>query len=511
MLKRLLINTGSNVVQLVVSMVVTFLMAPFYLEMMGHHDYGLREMVLALVGYLGMLDLGMRPTVSRFASMHNAQADREQLIRVYATSLMFMITIGILLALFFWLWALWFPGILLEQDGSETRKYALFLMIIGIQVMFAFPRFVSESFLEGLQRYYLKNAVNITGTVGISVLSYLYMTPANALLLFTGLSAGFALVKLILFSLMLTPGRVGAIYPDLREFQWPKLREMLQFGSKSFIQGAAQKIETMSDRLVIGALLGPAMVPVYTIPFTLVGYVNSITMTLSHAFMPLFSDLNARGQAHRIKRVYLLSSKVLVGLVLPMGLGVTLVGTPFIEVWMKGQFDPETVNAIIVLIALYIVVPKLNPFASRYLTAINEHGIFARVAPIAALVNLGLSVWAVTEIGVIGAALGSVFPVFVVTPIFLRKACLHLGIPMSEYVRRCLLPAVIPTLIMGAVVFWLRVEWGLTDYARIVAAILLGAAIYCLAFWGLAMNRDERQWLMASVMRQPESDGAGDD
>ena len=509
MLKRLLINTGSNVAQLVISMAVTFLMAPFYLDMMGHHDYGLREMVLALIGYMGMMDLGMRPTVSRFASMHNAHGDRAQLIRVYATSLVFMILIGILLAVFFWLWAWWLPGILREDEGSETRKYALFLMIIGIQVMFAFPRFVAESFLEGLQRYYLKNVINISGTIAIAIVSYLYMTPENALLLFTGLSAAIALAKLILFCLMLTPAQVGAIYPDLRQFRWPQLREMLQFGLKSFIQGAAQKVETMSDRLVIGALLGPAMVPIYTIPFTLVGYVNSITMTLSHAFMPLFSDPNARGQAHRIKRVYLLSSKVLVGLVLPMGAGVCLVGGSFIAVWMKGQFDPETVNAIILLLALYIVVPKLNPFASRFLTAINEHGIFARVAPVAALANLGLSVWAVTEIGVVGAALGSVFPVFVVTPIFLRKACHHLGITMWLYVRRCLLPAVVPTLVMSGTVLWLRLEWGLTDYGRIVTAILVGAAVYGVAFLTLAMTRDERQWLLERLQRRSDNSETG--
>ncbi|WP_172408462.1 hypothetical protein [Marinobacter sp. es.048] len=36
-------------------------MAPIYLKMMGHHDYGLREMVLALVGYMGDAGLGHAP------------------------------------------------------------------------------------------------------------------------------------------------------------------------------------------------------------------------------------------------------------------------------------------------------------------------------------------------------------------------------------------------------------------------------------------------------------------
>ena len=502
MLRRLMVNTGSNMIQLLVSMSVTFVMAPFNLEMMGHHDYGLREMVMALIGYMGMMDLGMRSTVSRFASMHNAHRDRESLSVVYATSLVFMGLLGLLLGLFFWLWGWFYPEILTEQEGSESKKYMLFLLLIGIQLLFAFPRFVAESFLEGLQRYYLKNMINIGGTLGISILSYLYMTPSNALVLFTFLSAVFALVKLLLFMSMLLPRHVGAIYPDLRRFKWPKLKEMLNFGLKSFIQGASRKVETVSDRVVIGSILGPSMIPVYTISFTLVGYINSITMTLTHAFMPLFSELNARGQQHRIRDVYLFSSKVVVGLVLPMGVGINLVGPAFIAVWMKGQFDSATVSSIIFLLTLYIVVPKLNPFASRYLTAINEHGIFARVAPFAALANLALSIWAVTEIGVVGAALGSVFPVFVVTPIFLQRACRHLGISMIGYVKRCLLPAIIPSVIMGMVVFWMRQEFGLTDYARIVAAIIVGGVVYATLFWFVALRGEERQWLLDRFFRK---------
>lgn len=319
MLKRLLINTSSNMAQLTVSMVVTFVMAPIYLELMGHHDYGLREMVFALAGYMGMLDLGMRPTVSRFASMHNARSERTSLLSVYSCSLVFMGLVGIALASFFWIWAVSFPEVLNPEDGGDATKYALFLLLVGGQLLFAFPKFVTESYLEGFQRYYFKNMINIITTITIAVLAYIFMTPENGLILLVGLAAASQFIKLMIFGLILLKPAVGAIYPNLRYFSRSKLKEMLSFGLKSFIQGAAYKVEKQSDRLVIGTILGPALIPVYTIPATLVGYISSIAMTLSHTFMPLFSDLNARGQQHRIKAIYLLASKLLVGLIIPMG------------------------------------------------------------------------------------------------------------------------------------------------------------------------------------------------
>lgn len=496
MLRKLAVNTGSNMAQLVVGMVVTFIMAPIYLQMMGHHDYGLREMVMSLIGYMGMLDLGMRPTVSRFAAMYNANREREELLVVYASSLVFMILVGLVLAVFFWVWALSYPGILVAEEGGDKSKYALFLLIVGAQLLFAFPKFVAESYLEGLQRYYLKNMINIGSTVMIAVISYIYITPQNALILLVSLVAVSVVIKLVIFTAILWRPALGVIYPSFRRFSRSRLKEMLTFGLKSFIQGASQKIETASDRLVIGTILGPASVPVYSISSTLVSYVNKLTMTLTHVFMPLFSDLNARGEEDRIREIYLVASKFVVGLVVPMSAGITLIGAPFIEIWMQGAFDPVTVNAIMVLLVFYIAVPKLNPFASRYLTAINRHSIFAKVAPPAALLNLVLSIWLVMEFGVVGAAMGSVFPVFIVTPIFLKAACRHLQVSLTEYVRRCLLPSVLPVLPMAALVLWMRLNGHLESYSGIILAVLAGGAVYALLFWLISINGDEKRFVM---------------
>mgnify|MGYP001162316938 CR=1 FL=1 len=499
MLKQLIVNTGSNMAQLFVSMVVTFVMAPIYLKMMGHHDYGLREMVLAIVGYMGMLDLGMRPTVSRFASMHNALRDRESLLIVYSSSLVFLTIVGTFLGAFFWVWAISFPEVLNPEGGDERVKYTLFLLLVGAQIFFSFPMFVAESYLEGLQRYYIKNMINIAFTILIALICYITMTPQNALVLLVGLGALFQAIRLLLFGGMLMRPAIGSIYPNFRYFSRGKLREMLSFGFKSFIQGAASRVERMSDRIVIGSILGPAAIPVYTIPSTLVGYISSITMTLTHAFMPLFSDLSARNQHGRIKSIYMLSSKLVVGLIIPMAVGICIVGGPFIARWMPGEFDPALVDAILVLLVLYLCVPMLNPFVSRYLTAINKHGIFAKVAPPAALVNVGLSIWFVYEFGVIGAALGSVFPVFVVMPIFLKAVAGQIGITMLEYVRSVILPALFPVSIMGGGLIWWRYQYGLETYFEIVGAVLVSAMIYGGIYWTAALNREEREFFLRVI------------
>lgn len=500
MLKRLAVNSASNLTFLLINMALTFVMAPFYLEMMGHHDYGLREMIIALIGHMGMIDLGMRPTMSRFAARYHAQKDQHSLNVVYACSFVFMGVVGLLVATFFWCWAAFYPEILADTDNANSYKYYLFLLAVGTQVLFAFPRFVTESFLEGLQFYYVKNFIEIIGSISIAVLSYSYMNPRNALLLLTAFTIIISAIKLLLFGAMLMTKRYGNLSPSLGGFKWPKLKEMLNFGFKSFVQGAANKVETMSDRLVIGGILGPASIPVYTISLTLVSYIRNITATLTHAFMPFFSALDANDRRSEIRQVYLSASKIVVGLAMPMGVGISIVGAPFVDVWMKGQFQSETVNSIIILLVVYMITPTLNPFASRFLTAINEHDIYAKIAPIAALANLGLSIWAVIEFGVIGAAIGSVLPVLFVTPVYLKYSCHHLGITIISYVKHSILPALLPTFVMGGTVLWLRLEWGFTSYVRLIIGISAGAMLYASIFWLLAMTKTERTWLLSRIL-----------
>lgn len=497
MKRRLVVNTSSNLMRLGINMTITFIMAPIYIKMLGHYDYGLREMILSITGYMGMLSLGMRPTISRFTSMHNAQKDRDAMFIVYACSLVFMSFVGLLLATVFWLWAIFFPGSLVPEAGGDETKYTLFLLLVGTNLLFLLPKTVMESYLEGMQRYYLKNNVNIIGSIMLATIAYTFITPENGLLLIVGLTLISVIIKLMIFGWLLMRPAYGAVYPNLRYFSRDKLKEMLTFGSKSFIQGASSKIEKTSDRIVIGGIVGPAGVPLYSVPASIINYLNSVTMSLTTAFMPLFSDLNARGgQQKRMTRIYLFASKLVVGFVLPAGVGAVVIGGPFIGVWMNGEFNREQVDGIIALLAIYTVVPKLNPFASRYLTALGRHGIFAKVAPVAALVNLGLSVWMVFEYGVIGAAMGSVLPVFVVTPIFLKYSCRSLGISSREYVAKSLIPALIPTILMGAVAFWIRVDWGLDNYGEILGCIAIGALVYALLFWVIALTSSDRQYLL---------------
>ncbi|SFM69817.1 oligosaccharide flippase family protein [Marinobacter pelagius] len=499
MFRIILVNTGSNVLVMLVKLALTFIMTPIFVSYLGNHDYGLWAMVGGIIGYMGMLDLGIKPAISRFAAKHRAEKDRVALQQVYASTLIFTFCIGVLVSLILTCWALWFTG-WMTPDGEESLKYTLFLLILAGQMIITFPGYVTVSFLEGFQKYYIKNNITIVNSLIGAGLFITFANPDNALLVLAGVSALGLSIKYIIFMILLSRPSFGAISFKGSNFSPSKLSEMLRFSLKSFVQGLATRMESATDTIVIGAFLGPASVPFYAIPMNLVRNIQGLGWTLTHAFMPLFSDMAARSQQAEIQKIYLVSSKVVAGLVVAIGIGVTLVGTPFLALWIGPEYTKQS-DVIILLLVMFVTLPMLNPFSSRYLTAINEHGIFAKLMPVSALVNVGLSIALVKSYGIVGVAAASVLPALVLHPVLLTYSCRHLKLSVSRYLKTSLLPLLTPWVSMGLFVAWVRWHLGIEGYVSLVATVISGGAIYFVMFWFVSLTSDERRFVAGRLRR----------
>src|SRR5690554_3062722 len=483
-----------------VKLAITFIMTPIFVYNLGKYDYGLWEMIGAVIGYMGILDLGLRPAISRYAAKHLAEEDEVALQSVYVSALAFMAVVGLLLFVFFFLWGTWFSASL-APSGEPNQKYTLLLIIIGAYLFISFPGYVAESYLEGFQKYYLKNNITIINSIIGSSLLYAFITPENGLLLLAGINGIGLSIKYVLFMWILSRPAYGAIKAQAGNYSWARLKELVVFGFKSFVQGIATRVENATDVLVIGLILGPAVVPFYSIPANLTQQIRTMGWTLTHAFMPLFSGLSAKADDEMVRRVFVVSSRYVVSILLAMGTGALLLGVFFISVWLDPEFG-EKARLIIVFLVFFTILPFINPFASRYLTAINKHGIFAKLTPIAAAINIALSLSLVHPFGLEGVAFASVVPGLIFVPLYLRYTCRNLGISVLYYLRSAVLPGLVPASIMALVLLVVGEYLVYDSYTDIVAGAVLSSLSWLVGFWLLVLNREERSYLAVRITRK---------
>jgi len=504
MMKRLAFNTASNVITLVIKLSITFIMTPMLIKNLGRYDYGIWEMIGAVIGYMGMLDLGIRPAVSRFASRFIALDDEVSLRILYATAWYFLLAIGVLIAVILSMWGIFFPEHIAEIP-TDTQRYTWLLLILAAQLLITFPSYAAESYMESYQEYYLKNNITIVNSfIGFTIVYY-YITPSNALILLAAVNALGVCSKYI-FLVWFMQYRRPFLKLKREYFSVPQFKELLSFGFKSMISGISSRIENATDSLVIGTVLGPASVLLYSVPAALLSQTRGICMTITHVFMPYISGLNATNDHQKIRVVYIFGSKLMVFVPLLLIMGILTVGEDFLRLWV-GADIAESSRKFLFIIAAFTLIPMLNPLSVRYLQAIDEHVFFAKWQPAVALANLILSVILIYPLGIAGVALGSLIPAIIFQPILLYVCCKHLNASVWEYVSKVLLPWIIPSIGMVVSIFGFKHLIPITNFFWFLIVASLGALVFVGLSCFLVFSVKERSQLFGLVRRKKVSIG----
>jgi O-antigen/teichoic acid export membrane protein len=498
-IKRLALNTASNLGTLFLKIAFTFIMTPILIKNMGNYDYGLWEMIGAVIGYMGMLDLGIRPAVSRFAARFIAQEDDSALVRLYATAWYFLLFIGLFVFMVLAVWGVYFPGTLAEK-GASTEPYMWLMVILALQLLITFPAFTAESYMEAYQEYYLKNNITIINTIIGNCAILYFVSPDNALVLLAAVNAIGIATKYI-FYVWYMHWKRPFLSCRRHYFSLEQLKTLFKFSIKTVIQGVCYRIETATDSLVIGIVMSPAAVPLYSVPANLINYLRLISFNATHVFMPYFSGLTATGEKEKIVQVYLSVSKITAGLIMVLGVGVFTLGEEFLRLWVGNEIAESYLDIRIYLVA-FTLLPMLNPYANRYLTAIDKHGVYAKWQPIVAIANLVLSLVLIGPMGIAGVALGSLIPGLIFQPFLLWYCCQQLEISVLKYIRSVLLPISLPLLGMYFALSFGETVIQISNYVELFGLGLAASCVYLALAYFVSFSAVEKQQFKSLIRRK---------
>ncbi|MBE9528372.1 MAG: oligosaccharide flippase family protein [Proteobacteria bacterium] len=500
MLRTLVKNSTSNVSVNIIKMVISFIMAPVVVKALGNYDYGLWELVFSFTGYMSLMDIGMRPAVTRYVARYNAKNDRASLEKLFSTAFTFNATIGVIACSSLVTWALLNPEVLAAQD-ADPKRYMFFLAIVGVQVLFQFPGYVAECFHEGYQRHYLKNNITIVNTIiGSSILYYLLTHDYGLVTLALGSAISICL-KYIIFTLLLIFPRFGAFRVNLKDVSLSMVKILLTFGSKTFIQSLASVIAVTVGSVTVGIFLGPAMVPFFSIPARLITYVTDMSMTATNAFLPMFSHLHSKEEYENITKMYLVSTKYILGITFPLLVGVSLLGKAFIARWIGEEYIINGTTVMYLLLAGHVLM-IMNPLHQRYLTAINSINVLAKMRVYAAVTILALAFILVHPLGKEGVALAFLLTAILFEPYILLYTCRQLNITVVHFLQSVIYPLIIPCSAMGLLLLLANMTYTIESYVEILTTATLCSLVYIVFFYFISISREEKDLLLVKIKQR---------
>ena len=120
-------NSASQTLLYATNVLLSLLMTPIYLKFLGAAGYGVWELMLALIGYLGILDLGIAPALVQFFAVAKSTESRPEEARIFRTGFYTLSLVGVAGGLALSVVAL-FPEKILSAPGSmaQVTSYALF-------------------------------------------------------------------------------------------------------------------------------------------------------------------------------------------------------------------------------------------------------------------------------------------------------------------------------------------------------------------------------------------------
>jgi len=479
-------STIANWAVFVVVAVVSFLMSPFIVHHLGDSAYGTWVLLGSFVGYLGLLDFGVRGAVTRYVANQYAAGDHTGASTTVLAAVRLFTGLALLTAVIAGLLALSLDS-LFRIPPELLADARLVVLLGGGTVAVSFIGGVFGGVVAGLHRF------DIDGGVEIAI------TLLRAAAVVAALDAGYGLVTLALIQGAVAVLRAivayflaRRLYPELSLQNTgptrPAIKQLLSFSLFSSLIQLSGILIYYSNSIVIAAFLPVGVVTYYAIAANLADYARQVVAAVSRVITPRTSASLATGGIDAVRAVVLSVGPAATLVTAPMAITFLIRGERFLDLWMGPAYGPATDQVLWVLaLAVWLAGGRLIAAATGL--GINRHQGLAALYGAEAIANLGLSIVLIKPLALVGVALGMTIPTIIVDLVFMPRYCArHLRIPPLEFLTRVWLWPSVACLGFAAATYAIE-RWANTDslaafFVQVFALlplVALGAAITVLS------------------------------
>ena len=479
----LVVNALSNWATLAVTVLVGFFLTPIVIAHVGRAGYGVWTLVATLVGYYGLLDLGISAAVVRYVARDAGRGDRRALSETASTAMAVFVGVGLAVGAV----SLWVGAPLarfFSVADADLGTFARVVWLMGAATALSFPSNVFSGVARAHERFVALNLVVIGSTLARAGLTVWALWSGYGLVGVAGANAAVAVLALIanavLCRVMLPHVRFR---PSL--FRRSVLRSLIGFGAVATVITVADLLRFKLDSVVLAKFRDMDVVAVYGVAALLIHYMlTGVTAGLG-VLTPRFASLAGQG-TDGLRDLFVRSLSISAALGFGAGMLMVCFGGPFVRLWVGDTFR-DAIPVLWILGTSYAVALAQAPGIS-VMYALNRHGLYALTNTLEGVANVVLSLALVSRYGIVGVVLGTAVPQLLhkglVQPVYVSRL---VGAPLGRYVLAC-----VPGLVAGAAIVGGVVVSGVMprlghNWAMLFVEGAAAAGLFVAVWWGLTV------------------------
>lgn len=389
-----------NLIGTALPMVAGLLAIPALIKLLGVERFGILSIAWMLVGYFGLLDMGLGRSLTQKVSERIGSGDTKNLKPLIWKSTIVAGFLGLLGTLLVALLSEKITNEVLKVSSEYMTETQIGFYWIAVTIPVVIVSSCLFGVLEGKQKFEI--TALIRGPLGI----FIFIAPIIALQHTNNLtwSLGSLFFTRLFFLIILT---TITIQQTKKFIGWKtekeELMSLFKFGGWVTISNIISPVMVYFDRFYIAATLTATVVAYYTTPFDL------LTKSLIIPFAivgVMFTSFASKWQTDKESVLFQFkkTTKLITTLMLPICMVIVIFAKPALTLWLDKDFAIESYIVTQVLaVGIFINALAMVPFA--FIQAIGRADITAKIH-IIELPFYILSLWFfVNKFGLIGAAL----------------------------------------------------------------------------------------------------------
>lgn len=424
-------SVSSNWVVTLVTLVVSFVLTPYMIHVLGEDGYGTWTLVVSLTSYLLLLSLGVPMASVRYFAEHVARGDSTKLNEAVGSSIVLYLLMGFCaLVIGTGLYVIFLLSYDVPDPWQAEARVAF--AIVVVQIAIGFVALVPEGILAAHHDFVTRNVVLVAAAVLRLVLTWVLLA-LKASIVFLAIVQIACLVFDFTVAWILIRWRHPSVRMRVASSSLAMVRRILSFSFYVLLLAVGARLVFQTDAIVIGAFLRVGDIPFYAVANGIVLYLIEMVGAIAIVVMPLATKLKAQNESRELTLIFLKWSKIALSLTMLASIFLFVLGPQAIGWWIDPSFEASSGQALRILVVSCIAFLPVIGVVLPILMGIGRPQVPAVSYVLTGLVNLLMSIALVRPLGLSGVALGTAIPNVVFAAIVLLYACRQLGLSFWEY------------------------------------------------------------------------------
>jgi O-antigen/teichoic acid export membrane protein len=415
-MKKLLLKSSIfRFLERAIVVITSLLLTPYLISVLGTNDYGLWVLVLSILGWFNVVDLGFPQAVQRQIIQALELKDNHRVNIVFSTGIVLFAILGLFSVLA--LVGLTQVPAVFGITGPDQLTLVQILLVLSIKVFWGFLMNPFHGFFSGLLRFDIDANLSSLNAIVKALLVFWLISDLNIWGAVVATLASDVLTNIlkVIYAKRLFP----SLAFNVKLASLDEIKALFAYSKHLVLNGIINTIGSKSGPMIITRLFDLPSLAIQQIAANLIMHTRAFVGTITGVFGPVYNKMAAKKQ--NMEKIFIQTTTINIFLASVMFTCLLMFSKVFIILWVGEEF--EYAAFILYFSVFSVLCAGFTTSANSILLAQANHKLLSLISFFIIIFNIPMAVFLGLEFGLIGLAMAGaltnlIFNVFVKMALF---------------------------------------------------------------------------------------------